>query len=34
MKMYDEYMGQPGHGKAHELLHYKYKKKEASEEVI
>lgn len=34
MKMYDEYMGQPGHGKAHELLHYKYKKKETSEEVI
>ena len=34
MKMYDEYMGQPGRGKAHELLHYKYKKKETSEEVI
>lgn len=25
-KMYDEYMGEPGHGKAHELLHIKYTK--------
>lgn len=25
-KMYEEYMGEPGHGKAHELLHFKYKK--------
>lgn len=25
-KMYDTYMGKPGHGKAHELLHIKYKK--------
>lgn len=25
-KMYDEYMGKPGHGKAHELLHIKYTK--------
>ena len=33
-KMYDTYMGKPGHGKAHELLHYKYKKKSESEEVI
>ncbi|MGG7179160.1 ferredoxin hydrogenase [Clostridium paraputrificum] len=33
-KMYDTYMGQPGRGKAHELLHYKYKKKSESEEVI
>lgn len=26
LKMYENYMGQPGHGKAHELLHMKYKK--------
>ena len=25
-KMYEVYMGEPGHGKAHELLHFKYKK--------
>jgi len=25
-KMYDTYMGKPGHGKAHELLHMSYKK--------
>ena len=25
-KMYEVYMGKPGHGKAHELLHFKYKK--------
>lgn len=25
-KMYDTFMGQPGHGKAHELLHFKYTK--------
>lgn len=25
-KMYDTYMGEPGHGKAHELLHMSYKK--------
>ena len=25
-KMYETYMGKPGHGKAHELLHYKYTK--------
>ena len=25
-KMYDTYMGKPGHGKAHELLHISYKK--------
>lgn len=25
-KMYDTYMGKPGHGKAHELLHMNYKK--------
>ena len=25
-KMYEVYMGEPGHGKAHELLHLKYKK--------
>ena len=25
-KMYETYMGTPGHGKAHELLHHKYKK--------
>lgn len=25
-KMYETYMGDPGHGKAHELLHYKYNK--------
>ncbi|MGL5379052.1 ferredoxin hydrogenase [Clostridium sp.] len=25
-KMYDTYMGEPGHGKAHELLHIKYNK--------
>lgn len=26
IKMYDEYMGKPGEGLAHKLLHYKYKK--------
>ncbi|EGT3615554.1 2Fe-2S iron-sulfur cluster binding domain-containing protein [Clostridium perfringens] len=26
LKMYENYMGQPGHGRAHELLHMKYKK--------
>lgn len=26
LKMYETYMGEPGHGKAHELLHLKYKK--------
>ena len=26
LKMYENYMGQPGHGIAHELLHMKYKK--------
>ena len=26
IKMYEEYMGKPGEGLAHELLHYKYKK--------
>ncbi|MGL4849528.1 MAG: ferredoxin hydrogenase [Clostridium sp.] len=26
LKMYDSYMGEPGHGKAHELLHHKYTK--------
>ncbi|OPX46973.1 ferredoxin hydrogenase [Clostridium thermobutyricum] len=26
LKMYDSYMGKPGHGKAHELLHHKYTK--------
>lgn len=26
LKMYESYMGQPGHGKAHELLHMKYTK--------
>ncbi|MGG5463025.1 ferredoxin hydrogenase [Clostridium sp. B9] len=26
LKMYETYMGQPGHGKAHELLHMKYTK--------
>lgn len=26
-KLYEEYMGQPGHGKAHELLHTKYEEK-------
>jgi len=25
-KMYEVYMGEPGHGKAHEILHVKYKK--------
>lgn len=25
-KMYDTFMGKPGHGKAHELLHFKYTK--------
>ena len=25
-KMYETYMGEPGHGKAHELLHFKYTK--------
>jgi iron only hydrogenase large subunit-like protein len=25
-RMYDTFMGQPGHGKAHELLHFKYTK--------
>lgn len=25
-KMYDTFMGEPGHGKAHELLHFKYTK--------
>lgn len=34
LKMYDSYMGTPGHGKAHELLHLKYKKKEKSEEAM
>lgn len=33
-KMYDTYMGEPGHGKAHELLHHTYKKKTENEEVI
>ena len=27
LNMYKNYMGEPGHGKAHELLHLKYKKK-------
>ncbi|MDP4146361.1 MAG: ferredoxin hydrogenase [Bacillota bacterium] len=27
IKMYDEYMGKPGEGIAHKLLHFKYKKK-------
>ncbi|OPF53055.1 ferredoxin [Clostridium baratii] len=27
LSMYKNYMGEPGHGKAHELLHLKYKKK-------
>ena len=27
INMYKNYMGEPGHGKAHELLHLKYKKK-------
>ena len=26
LKMYENYMGKPGHGRAHELLHMKYKK--------
>ena len=26
LKMYENYMGKPGHGRAHELLHIKYKK--------
>jgi len=26
LKMYNDYMGTPGHGRAHELLHLKYKK--------
>lgn len=35
LKMYESYMGQPGHGKAHELLHFKYKKKDKdSEEIV
>ena len=28
LKMYETYIGEPGKGKAHELLHFKYKKKE------
>lgn len=28
LKMYETYIGEPGQGKAHELLHFKYKKKE------
>ena len=27
-KLYSEYMGQPGHGKSHELLHTVYQKKD------
>ncbi|MNI86503.1 Iron hydrogenase 1 [compost metagenome] len=27
IKMYENYMGRPGHGLAHELLHMKYNKK-------
>ena len=34
LKMYDTYMGTPGKGRAHELLHLKYKKKEEKEEAI
>ncbi|MGG7079198.1 ferredoxin hydrogenase [Clostridium sardiniense] len=35
LKMYETYMGHPGHGKAHELLHLKYKKKDKkSEEIV
>ncbi len=35
LKMYETYMGDPGHGKAHELLHLKYKKKDKkSEEIV
>ena len=33
-KMYDAFMGKPGHGKAHELLHYKYKKVNKDNEAI
>lgn len=33
LKMYEEYMGTPGHGRAHELLHIKYKKKESEEKA-
>ena len=34
LKMYETYMGEPGHGRAHELLHLKYKKKDKSSEEI
>ncbi|MEG0855841.1 MAG: ferredoxin hydrogenase [Terrisporobacter sp.] len=35
LKMYENYMGEPGHGRAHELLHLKYKKKDKkSEEIV
>ncbi|MCR6514904.1 MAG: ferredoxin hydrogenase [Clostridium sp.] len=35
LKMYKEFMGEPGHGVAHELLHRKYKKKDKkSEEIV
>lgn len=35
LKMYETYIGEPGTGKAHELLHFKYKKKEnKSEEIV
>ncbi|MDO5038276.1 ferredoxin hydrogenase [Clostridium sp.] len=34
LKMYETYMGEPGHGRAHELLHLKYKRKDKSSEEI
>lgn len=35
IKMYETYIGEPGTGKAHELFHFKYKKKEnKSEEIL